>query len=75
VNIKNGLQVLVLATIIILTLIISMTALAVIGSTIPTAFPEALALLVAGLVGAAAVHISAAVTTSKDGPSGPSAPV
>jgi hypothetical protein len=74
-NIKNGLQVLVLATVVILALVLCMTLLSATDHAVPAAFPEALIALIGGLAGAGAVHLSARVNGSKDGPSGPSPPV
>jgi hypothetical protein len=59
VNIQNGLQVLVLATVVSLALIVSMTALSVTDHSVPQSFHDALIALVGGLAGAGAVHLSA----------------
>lgn len=70
-NVHNGLQVLLAAGFLALCIVVSMTILAVTGSTIPTAFPDALIALVSALAGAGAVHLSTAVTNSKNGSSSP----
>lgn len=56
-NIKNGLQLLVIAGALALAIIICMTALAVTDHAIPTAFPDCLIALISGLVGAGIYHL------------------
>lgn len=56
-NIKNGLQLLVIAGGLALTLVLCMTSLAITDHSIPTAFPDALIALVGGLVGAGIYHL------------------
>jgi uncharacterized membrane protein YczE len=57
-NIKNGLQVLVLVAALIFGLIIAMTALLITDHTVPSTFSDALFSLIGAIVGGSAVHLS-----------------
>jgi len=69
VNVKNGLQVLVLVATIIVALILSMTALTVAGCDIPSSFTTAIDTLIGALVGGTAVHLSVQANSTKAPPS------
>ena len=57
-NVKNGLQVLVLVAAIIFALIVCMTALTITDHAVPSTFSDALFALIGAITGGAAVHLS-----------------
>jgi hypothetical protein len=71
VNVKNGLQVLVLVAALILALIAAMTALTITDHSVPSTFSDALFALIGAITGGAAVHLSVQANQSSPPSGGP----